>query len=94
VPRGDYARLRDEHSYTFTIIFLGDEDLRRLGAGLRYRRYLAGTFEWLWRIWWVEGAKRQGYPPQLPSASEREGSTFTKYIYYHNGGLSTIRLIF
>ena len=29
--------------------FVGDEDLTRLAAGLRYRRYLAGTFEWLWR---------------------------------------------
>ena len=34
--------------------FVGDEDLRRLAAGLRYRSYLAGTFEWLWSIWWLE----------------------------------------
>jgi hypothetical protein len=33
---------------------VGDEDLKHFGVGLHYIRKLARTFEWLWRIWWVE----------------------------------------
>ena len=43
------------------------------------------TWMFVWAIsWWrfvCAGVKRQGYPPQLLSASKNEFSTFTKYAF-------------